>query len=321
MLSSMSIQRRNSVPIKMLVLLALVLIPPLAVFTEDQYLVVTGTRLVAFAIAALALDLILGYGAMVSFGHAAFIGLGAYSVVIAMHFGISDFFAHVVIAGAISGCFAAITGALALRTTGIYFIMITLAFGQMAYFFFVSLSSFGGDDGTAIATRSTIMGENYLGNDVVLFYVSLTMLAVVLLFATRVVESRFGRVLIGTRENHLRMQAIGFETFRFRLFAYMISGALTSITGVILANQTQFVSPAFMSWQRSGELMVMVVLGGIGNLTGSILGAGTIVILEDWLSLLTLHWRLPFGLLLVVIAIAPVTAIRRIGKLAKGANA
>ena len=278
-------------------------LPLVAAATDDPFLLLIGTRILAYAIAAMALDLILGYGGMVSFGHAAYLGFGAYAVAILNSFGITDLGLHLLAAALLSAVFAAITGAISLRTRGVYFIMITLAFGQMAFFFFVSLSAFGGDDGTPLDTRSTLFGSAALENDLVLFYVALALLAALFAIAARIVASRFGRVLIGARENPVRMEAIGLAPFRYQLAAFVISGCMTSVAGVILANQAEFVSPAFMSWHRSGELIVMVVLGGIGNLTGAIGGAVVALLLEDWLAALTEHWRLLFGLFLILMVL------------------
>ncbi len=279
------------------------LLPAFAALTNDPFLTVIGTRILAFAIAAMALDLILGYGAMVSFGHAAYIGFGAYSVAILSRYGITDISLHILAAMAVSAVFATITGAISIRTRGIYFIMITLAFGQMAYFFFVSLSAFGGDDGTTLADRSTFFGTRFLESDLSLYYVTLAILIGLFLLASRLVMSRFGRVLTGTRENMTRMEAVGFRPFRYQLTAFVISGCMTSIAGVILANQAEFISPAFMSWHISGELIVMVVLGGIGNLTGAIGGAVIALLLEEIIGIFTHHWKLYFGIILILVVL------------------
>nr|WP_232897288.1 branched-chain amino acid ABC transporter permease [Pontibaca salina] len=279
------------------------MVPVLAGWLDDPFLLVTATRIVVFALAAMALDLILGYGAMVSFGHAAYLGIGAYAVAILSSYGITDLGLHLLAALVVSAIFAAITGGISLRTRGVYFIMITLAFGQMAYFFFVSLSGFGGDDGLTLRQRSTVFGQPLLENDLALFYIALGFLVALFGFSAALVRSRFGRVLTGTRENRIRMQAIGFSPFPYQLTAFVISGCMTSVAGVLLANQSEFVSPAFMNWHRSGELIVMVVLGGIGNLTGAIGGAIIALLLEDWLAVLTQHWRLFFGLFLVLVVL------------------
>lgn len=293
------------------------LLPLIAHLVGDSFLIVIATRILAFAIAALALDLILGYGGMVSFGHAAYLGFGAYAVAILSRAGITDLGLHLLAGIAMAAPFALITGAISLRTRGVYFIMITLAFAQMAFFFFVSLSAYGGDDGVTLQARSTILGQPLLENDTALLYVTLALLIAAYLLALRITQSRFGRVLTGARENSVRMQAIGFSPFRYQLTAYVISGCIASVAGVMLANQTEFVSPALMNWHRSGELIVMVVLGGIGNLIGAVGGAVIALLLEEWLSRMSEHWPLFFGLFLIGIVLVSRDGIsgliRRIG--------
>lgn len=279
------------------------LLPVVSHLISDPFLVVAFTRIIVFAIAALSLDLILGYGALVSFGHAAYVGFGAYAVAILSRHGVTDIFLHLGAAIGVAVLFAAITGAIALRTRGVYFIMITLAFGQMAYFFFVSLSAYGGDDGMSLRSRSTVLGSDMLENNLVLFYVTLGALIGLYLLARAIVGSRFGRVFEGTREDALRMQAIGFRPFRYQLTAYVIAGAMAAVAGVLLANQAEFVSPAYMSWHRSGELIVMVILGGLGTLVGPIAGAVVVLLLEEWLSAFTNHWRMGLGIVLILVVL------------------
>lgn len=279
------------------------LVPVVAQVTNDPFLTVAFTRILVFAIAALSLDLILGYGALVSFGHAAYVGFGAYAVAILSRHGITDIFVHLATGIGVAVVFAAVTGAIALRTRGVYFIMITLAFGQMAYFFFTSLSAYGGDDGMSLRGRSTVLGTDPLASNTVLFYVTLAALVGLYLLASAIVASRFGRVLGGTREDALRMQAIGFRPFRYQLAAFVIAGAMAAVAGVLLANQAEFVSPAYMSWHRSGELIVMVILGGIGTLLGGVVGAVVVLLLEEWLSVFTTHWRMGLGLVLILVVL------------------
>lgn len=279
------------------------LLPPVAVALGDPFMVLIATRILAYAIAAMALDLILGFGAMVSFGHAAYLGFGTYAVAIMSSYGVNDLFLQMLGAVLVSAVFAFVTGAISLRTRGVYFIMITLAFGQMAFFFFMSLSAYGGDDGYGLSGRSTLFGSDLLDNNITFYYVTLAFLIALFAVCHRIVGSRFGRVLTGIRENRERMEAVGYSPFRYQLTAFVISGCMTSLAGVLLANQAEFVSPAFMSWHRSGELIVMVVLGGIGTLTGAIGGAVVALMLEEWLSALTGHWPLLFGLILVLMVL------------------
>ena len=278
-------------------------VPPLAHAVGEPFLIVVATRMMIFAIAALSLDLILGYGAMVSFGHAAYLGFGAYAVAILSRAGIDDLFLHLLAAMAASALFATVTGAISLRTRGVYFIMITLAFGQMAFFFFVSFSTLGGDDGVALAARSTVLGMPLLEGAPGMFYATLALLVAVFAGFYRLTLSRFGRVLTGTRESALRMQAIGFRPFPYQSTAYVIAGCICSVAGVLLANQAIYVSPAYMSWHRSGEMIVMLVLGGVGSLTGAMAGALATIALEEGLARFSEHWRLGFGLILVAVAL------------------
>ncbi|GHD18012.1 branched-chain amino acid ABC transporter permease [Tianweitania populi] len=278
-------------------------VPLLALATGDSFILVVATRMLIFALAALSLNLIMGYGALVSFGHAAYIGIGAYAVGILSSYGINDLLLQIAAALAASGLFALVTGYLSLRTSGVYFIMITLAFGQMAFFFMVSLSAFGGDDGISLSGRSTLFGADLLRSNLVLFYGVLGVLAAAFLLMRMLVASRFGRVLRGTRDNPTRMRAIGFSPFSFQLTAYVIAGMIAALAGVLLANQVQFVSPAYMTWARSGELIVMVVLGGMGTLLGPIIGATVFILLEDVLAHFSEHWKLGLGLILVLVVL------------------
>ncbi|WP_186419024.1 branched-chain amino acid ABC transporter permease [Bosea sp. CS1GBMeth4] len=258
------------------------------------------TRAMIFAIAALSLDLILGVGGLVSFGHAAFIGIGAYVTGIMITEGRSE--ALVILPAILAACavFGAITGAVCLRTRGVAFIMITLAFGQMVYFLAQALSAYGGDDGLTLYETSRFLGFDPFANRIAFFYTVLAALAGAYLLIRGLVASRFGRVLRAARENPTRVSVTGFDVTRVRLVAYVISGMLAGLSGFFLANHTEFVSPAFMSWQRSGELIFMAVLGGVGSLHGAIIGAIAYLIAEDALSHLTEHWRAIFGPLIVL---------------------
>ena len=291
----------NALPIA--IFLSFALVPLFATFRAEAYVLGLVTRVMIFAIAALALDLLVGYGALVSFGHAAFIGLGAYAVGILASHGINDALISLPVALAVSAMFALVTGLVCLRTKGVYFIMITLAFGQMAFFTASSLAPYGGDDGLTIRMRSTFAGFPIFANDRALYYICLLALLGAYLLCRVLVVSRFGRVYRGARENPLRMGTIGFEVYRYQLVAYVIAGMLGGVAGFLLANATDFVSPAYMSWQRSGELLIMVILGGMGTLNGAIIGAAAFLLTEEWLSGLTEHWKVIFGPLLVLVAV------------------
>ena len=291
----------NALPIGIFLVLAV--IPLVALVTGGGYLVSLGARVMIFAVAVVALDLLLGYGGLISFGHAAFIGLGAYAVGILAAHGITDALIALPAALAISALYAFLTGIVCLRTTGVYFIMITLAFGQMAFFTATSLAPYGGDDGLTIAARSTFAGFALIKNERAFYYVVFACLAGSYLFCRALVASRFGRVLRGAKENPVRMATIGFNVYRFQLAAYVIAGALAGLSGFLLANATEFVSPAYMSWQRSGELIVMVLLGGLGSLNGAILGTAAYLLTEEWLAGFTENWKVIFGPVLVVVVL------------------
>lgn len=286
-----------------LLFVALALAPLLANAAGSGYLVGLLSRVVILAIAAVSLDLILGYGAMVSFGHAAFLGIGAYAVGIAQTHGLVEAAVVIPLAMAASAVFALATGAVAVRTDGVHFIMITLAFGQMAYFTATSLAQYGGDDGLTLQGRSELFGSGVLGDRLTFYYACLACLALAYALCRCVVASRFGRVLRAAMENPGRTASLGFAVARVRLVAYVMAGALCGLAGALLANQTEFVSPAYMSWQRSGELIFMVVLGGLGSLHGAIIGALAFLLLEEWLSGLTEHWKMVFGPLLVLVVL------------------
>lgn len=279
---------------------ALALAPAAAIAAGSGYVLDLVTRVMIFAIAACAVDLLLGYAGLVTFGQAAFIGLGAYAVGILAKHGINEALVSLPAALAASALFALATGIVCLRTKGVYFIMITLAFGQMAFFTASSLAPYGGDDGLTIAARNVVAGARLFDRPLAFYYVVLACLLAVFLFCRALVSSRFGRVLRGAKENPVRMTTLGFEVYRFQLALYVIAGMLSGLSGFLLANATEFVSPAYMSWQRSGELIIMTLLGGIGTLYGAIIGAAAFLLLEEWLSTLTEHWKAIFGPLLVL---------------------
>lgn len=258
------------------------------------------TRAMIFAIAALSLDLILGVGGLVSFGHAAFLGIGAYVTGIMITEGQAEALLILPVVLGICALFAAVTGAICLRTRGVTFIMITLAFGQMVYFLAQALSAYGGDDGLTLYEKSTVAGLDLFSTRTGFFYCVLAALAGCYFLVRILVASRFGRILRAARENPVRVSVTGFDVTRIRLIAYVISGMVAGIAGFFLANHTDFVSPAFMSWQRSGELIFMTVLGGVGSLHGAIIGAIAYLIAEDALSHLTEHWRVIFGPMIVL---------------------
>ena len=259
----------------------LILLPVYAHAAGNPFLVSLFTRIVILAMAAVSLNLIMGFGGMVSFGHAAYVGIGGYAVGILAHEEIASGFVQWPLALAVSALFALGIGALSLRTRGVYFIMITLAFAQMIYYVAVALDRYGGDDGLIIYQRSRFAGPVDLSDKTLFYYLCLAFLLATIYAVWRIVNSRFGLVIQGARSNDRRMNAIGFPTFRYRLVCFVIAGTLCGLAGVLLANHTEFISPAMMHWTRSGDLIVMAVLGGMGSVVGPVFGAIAFLVLEE----------------------------------------
>ena len=298
---------------KLVAVAVLVCLFPLAMQAIDQgFYISFATRILIYAMAAASLNLVLGYGGMVSFGHAAFFGAGAYIVGILAVEGITSVWIVWPAAIAVAALAALVIGAISLRTRGVYFIMITLAFAQMTYYIFVSMKAYGGDDGLPLAARSTPGFGVSLSNDFVWYYLVLALLAAVLYLLHRLVHARFGRVIEAIRENETRATAIGYPVYRYKLVCFVISGAIAGLAGALIANQTSYVGPALLHWVQSGTLMVMVILGGVGRFWGGPVGAAVLLSLEELFSgspLLgpfALHWQLPVGaILLAVVLFAP----------------
>jgi branched-chain amino acid transport system permease protein len=290
----------------------LVVLFPLAMQALDQSFYISfATRILIYAMAAASLNLVLGYGGMVSFGHAAFFGAGGYIVGILAAEGVTSLWLAWPAAIAVAALAALVVGAISLRTRGVYFIMITLAFAQMMYYLFVSMKAYGGDDGLSLATRSTGLGVS-LSDDFVWYYLVLVLLLAILYLLDRLLASRFGRVIEAIRENETRAQAIGYPVYRYQLLCFVISGAIAGLAGALIANQTSYVGPALLHWVQSGTLMIMVILGGVGRFWGGPVGAALLLALEELFSgtpLLgeySLHWQLPVGvIMLAVVLFAP----------------
>ena len=276
------------------------------------------TRIMIYAILALSLDLILGYGGMASLGHAAFLGIGAYTVGILARYGIQSAIIAWPLAMAASMLVALFIGVVSLRTSGTYFIMITLAFAQMLYYFFVSLKGFGGSDGMPLPVRNTLGGIMDLGRHATFYYVVLLTMLAALGLSHRIVHSRFGMVIGGIRENEQRMRSLGIATFRYKLTCFVIAAALGGLAGALIANQSLYVSPALLHWTRSGEILIMVVLGGMRSLVGPMLGAMALLIAEEVLSSMTEHWMILLGPLMIVVVLSGRTGIY--GLLTKGSR-
>jgi branched-chain amino acid transport system permease protein len=286
-----------------LTIAGLLVLPLYSQVTGNVFVLTLFTRIVIFALAAASLNLIMGYGGMMSFGHAAYLGIGGYAVGILAHEGIGSGFIQWPVALVASALFALVIGALSLRTRGVYFIMITLAFAQMAYYVASGLSRYGGDDGLTVYKRSDFGGLINLSSRIQFYYLCLGCMLGGIYLIWRIVNSRFGMVVQGVRSNEQRMQAIGFPANRYRLVCFVISGTICGLAGALLANNTDFVSPAAMYWTRSGDLMVMVVLGGMGSLFGPMIGAIVFLVLEEFLSQITEYWALIMGPLLLLIVL------------------
>ena len=304
---------RGETPINF-VLVGLLLLVPLAAWAlEEPFYITLATRVAILALAAVGLNVALGLGGLVSFGHAAFFGIGGYTAgILANHaanlqplmtwpveIGGSD--AMLVIwpvAMILCGLVELVIGAISLRTSGVYFIMITLAFAQMIYYFAVSWPAYGGEDGLSLALRNAFPGIatalpfNF-------FLICYVLLIVVLYFFARLRDSRFGAALQAARQNEMRIAAVGISPFPIRLAAFVLSGMVTGLAGSLFADLNRFVSPSMLSWQMSGELIVLVILGGAGRLFGPVAGAMLFVLLEFILGGFTDRWQLFLGLILL----------------------
>ncbi|MBI5259426.1 MAG: branched-chain amino acid ABC transporter permease [Burkholderiales bacterium] len=288
--------------IPLLLLASLAAVPALATGFEQPFWTAFFARILIYAVAASALNLALGYGGLVSFGHALFLGVGAYAVGLCAFHGLGSGWLHLGVAVLAAGAIGLVVGAISLRTSGMAFIMITLAFAQMGYFLLVSLKQYGGDDGLPVAAASRF-GPFDLGAAAHVYYAAWLVLVVVTWWMARLRLAPFGMALRGARQNARRINAIGLQARQVQLLAFVLSGTLCSLAGVLLANLNAFVSPSTMAWTVSGELIVMVVLGGIGTVFGPLLGALVFIGLEEVLKAFTEHWMAVFGPLIVLVAL------------------
>jgi branched-chain amino acid transport system permease protein len=287
-----------------LMIAGLVVLLTLPLVFNDVYLTSLVARMLIFAIAAASLDLILGYGGMISFGHAAFLGIGSYAVGILAFYEITDGYLQFAAAIFGSAMVGALIGVLSLRTGGLYFIMITFAFSQMLYYLGISLEPYGGDDGMNIDRsefgfmnlNDNLMTSGEGSRDMqLIFFTTLAILVVSVIVLRRFVNSRFGMVVRGARSNDPRMQTIGFPTFRYRLAAFIIAGAICGLAGAMWANHQEFVTPEYMHWFRSGEIMVMVLIGGMGTIIGPVIGAIAFLTIEELLKSFDLDFSFQIG--------------------------
>jgi branched-chain amino acid transport system permease protein len=280
--------------------LLLLAVPLLATLAGQTYYIDLARRVMIFAIAAVSLNLILGYGGLVSFGHAAYLGVGGYSVGILAFYGVHNGWLQWALAILASALVALVIGAISVRTRGIYFIMITLAFTQMLYYLGISVEEYGGDDGMRLKVKSQFSGLVDLADPVVFYYLTLALLLACMYCVHRLVNSRFGLVLRAAKSNEARSRAIGFSPYPYQLAAFVIAGAMCGLAGALLANHTAYIAPAFMDWTRSGEIMFMVILGGMATAPGPALGAFALLVVEDLLAGWTQHWQVILGPLLVL---------------------
>jgi len=315
--------------INLLTLSLFVLIPAWAYLADEPFTITLMTRAVIFALAAVGLNLILGIGGFVSFGHAAFFGLGGYVMgILAWHAqGYSPLLEWpFVIEGTksmpviwlvsimVSAIFALIIGAVSLKTSGVYFIMITLAFAQMMYYFSISWSAYGGEDGMSIYVRNNFPGLNTL--DPIQFYsLCFVLLLISLWFVSRLIKSPFGLALNAARQSPQRVQAVGLDLHKLQLFAFVVSGAITGLAGALFADLNRFVSPNMFGWQLSGEFIVFIIIGGVGRLFGPVIGALLFVGLEHFLGELSDFWHIYLGIILLLIVLFSKSGV--IGLIAK----
>jgi len=294
--------------------IALVALPLVTEAAGYNALTTLATRVLIYGIAAASLNFALGYGGLISFGHAAFFGIGGYTVgILYQHYsldeplfgfiaGTNQLLITVSVAIIVSGLFAALIGALSLRTGGVQFIMITLAFAQMLFFLFVSLKTYGGDDGLIIRRSNEFLGLN-MRDRTNMYYVCLGFTVVFFALLWRIVNSRFGKVVVGLRQSERRMAAIGLSAYRYKLVAFILSGMGCGLAGALMANFLRFASPDMLHWTRSGELMIMVVLGGVGTLFGPFIGAAVYTVLETTFASWTENWQLGLGFILLLVVL------------------
>lgn len=286
----------------LLCLVLLVLFPLFAPALDLEFYVSFVRRVLIYALAASSLNFILGYGGMVALGHAAFFGAGAYVVAILSAQGVNSALLAWPAAILVAGTLALLIGAISLRTRGVYFIMITLAFAQMVFYIFISLRQYGGEDGINLSAPSTLPGLS-LANETQFYYLVLGLVAACLWLMHRMTKARFGQALQGIRENETRMHALGYPVLRIKLVAFVFAGALAGLAGALLANHNLFVSPSLMHWTASANFIIMVIVGGIGLRFGGVMGAAVMLVLEEFLRLYTDYWHLPLGVLLLVIVL------------------
>lgn len=295
----------------------LVVVPLTAMLLDEPYVIALCTKIAILALAGVGLNFALGYGGLISLGHAAFFGIGGYVAgILASHalnyeplvtspfeiVGSTQMLIIWVIAVVVSGLAALLIGSLCLRTSGVYFIMITLAFAQMMYYFSISWSAYGGEDGLSIYVRNSFPGLNTL-NPLSFYAITVSVLLLGMFVSSVIRNSNYGLILRGVRQNEQRLSSSGIEPYKVKLVAFIISAMITGFAGALYADLNRFVSPVMFSWHTSGEIMIFVILGGVGRLFGPLVGTALFVILEHLLGGVTEHWQFFLGLLLLTVVL------------------
>ncbi len=309
---------------KLLVLAALLVYP----FYGSEFYIEVVARILILAIFAMSLDLLVGFTGLVSFGHAAYFGIAAYTVVLLSptDFTPANLWVVLPLSMLASAVAAFVVGLLVLRTKGIYFIMVTLAFAQMAYYIFHDTKLGGGSDGIYLDVRPEASIAGFVPFDLLdshhLYFFVVAMMVLVYVFLTLVLRSPFGRVLVGIRSNEHRMRSLGYSTYGYKLAAFTLAGAIAGLAGFLFAVLFGFVTPEYLSWHKSGDVLLMVILGGIGSLAGAIAGAFVLVGLQELFTDWTKHWQLLMGGVIVLavlfmpggLAALPARIMSRFGK-------
>jgi branched-chain amino acid transport system permease protein len=285
------------------IILGFLLVPLISKEIGQPQYVTLFSRILVYALGALSVNLLLSYAGLVSLGHAAFLGIGAYAVGIASFYGINSGFMQLALALLLAGGAGLAVGAVSVRVSGLHFIMITLAFAQLFYFLAAGLIYYGGDDGMTLSRRSTFNGLLNFNSPAVLYYTIVAVLLLYIFFLHRFSNSYIGMIIAGVRSNEDRMRALGYPTYRYKLIAFVISAMMCSVSGFLLANLNDFVSAQYMSWHRSGEFLIMIIFGGMHTLFGPIVGAAAVLLLEDVLSSYTDHWGIILGPILIMVII------------------
>lgn len=303
-----------------LLLVLAVLLPLLAQASGMEYYIGVVTRILIFAMVAASLNFILGYGGMVSFGHAVFFGLGAYVTAIASFHGVTSAWLIWLLAALVTALVGLVIGVIALRTRAVYFIMITMALAQLFYYFFVGFRYYGGDDGLQVTARPLLGFGLDMSGDNAFYWVVLAWLVASFVLLQRLLASRFGLALNAIRQNERRAQAIGYPALRYKLAAFVIAAVIAGLAGSLIGMSNLFASPKLLHWSQSGILLVMVALGGVGYFYGGLLGAAAFLLLEEVLSTHFEYWQIYVGLiLLLVVMVAPrgMSSLATIGKTLK----